>query len=281
MRDRLVYMGSTFRTVGIDPDEMGIITYDGLESCILNSQSYVNTNTISGKSGYSIKSSEEEETSFSGAYVTRFSDVEAMKETFSKLLLGEDITGGCKGKTSAVAISNAITNLAASVFGELWKLQPLSEEVKAKWIKEMNWLLSPTNYMVELVPAKQSGTNGSTFKIMMPKARADIHVNIPALLKIDSMLIEVLDSMVGTKFRYTVGNVRKESGGESVSVKSSKRWWFPYPRVPAGGISETARKKLIYQGNLVHQVFKAAKTINENVLLEMTVTKAICIFRPT
>ncbi|KAK9699096.1 hypothetical protein RND81_08G152400 [Saponaria officinalis] len=315
VRRRLVVCCTRDRNNSIDFDENEqdrIITYDGLESCILNSQSYVNTNAISGKSGYSIKSSEEEETSCSsskeacrsfdsdwvtkrgnvetnewdkletselfyggGAYVTRFSDVEAMKETFSKLLLGEDITGGCKGKTSAVAISNAITNLAASVYGELWKLEPLSEEGKAKWIKEMNWLLSPANYMVELVPAKQSGTNGSTFEIMMPKARADVHMNIPALQKIDSMLIEVLDSMVGTEFWYTEGNIRKEGGGESVSIKSSKRWWLPYPRVPAGGLSETSRKKFLSQGNLVHQVFKAAKTINENVLLEMTVPKAI------
>ncbi|KAH9617595.1 hypothetical protein KSS87_005852 [Heliosperma pusillum] len=286
-----------------------VITYDGLESCILNSQSYVNTNTVSG---YHTTSFEEEETSCSsnnnasgsfysgwitkkdkeetdawrecklespepfyarGAYATQLSDVEAMKEKFSKLLLGEDVTGGRKGKTSALAISNAITNLAASVYGELWKLEPVAEEGKAKWIKEMNWLVSPANYMVELVPAKQSGTNGSTFEIMTPKTRTDVHINIPALQKIDSMLIEVLDSMVGTEFFYAEGNSRK--GGGDGSARQSKRWWLPYPRVPPGGLSETARKKLLSQGNVVHQVFKAAKSINENVLLEMTVPKAI------
>lgn len=34
-----------------------------------------------------------------------------MKEKFSKLLLGEDMSGGGKGVCSAVALSNAITNL--------------------------------------------------------------------------------------------------------------------------------------------------------------------------
>ena len=29
----------------------------------------------------------------------------------------------------------------------------------------MDWLLSPTNYMVELVPAKQSGANGGMFEV--------------------------------------------------------------------------------------------------------------------
>lgn len=54
---------------------------------------------------------------------------------------------------------------AASVFGELWKLEPLSEERKSKWRREMDWLLSPTNHMVELVPAKQNGANGRTLEV--------------------------------------------------------------------------------------------------------------------
>ena len=35
-----------------------------------------------------------------------------MKERFAKLLLGEDMSGGGKGVSSALALSNAITNLA-------------------------------------------------------------------------------------------------------------------------------------------------------------------------
>lgn len=54
---------------------------------------------------------------------------------------------------------------AASVFGELWKLEPLPEETRAKWKQEMDWLLSPANYMVDLVPAKQSGANGRNFEV--------------------------------------------------------------------------------------------------------------------
>lgn len=84
---------------------------------------------------------------------------------------------------------------------------------------------------------------------------------------------EFLDSMVGTEFWYAEGNSRKE--GRGGSSRQSKRWWLPSPRVPAAGLSETARKKLLSQGNMVHQVFKAAKAINENVLLEMPVPKDI------
>ncbi|RWW89261.1 hypothetical protein BHE74_00001808 [Ensete ventricosum] len=40
------------------------------------------------------------------------SDMGQMKEKFAKLLLGEDMSGGGKGVSSALALSNAITNLA-------------------------------------------------------------------------------------------------------------------------------------------------------------------------
>ena len=56
---------------------------------------------------------------------------------------------------------------SATVFGELWKLEPLTEERKSKWRREMDWLISPTNYMVELVPAKQNGANGRTMEVLL------------------------------------------------------------------------------------------------------------------
>lgn len=41
----------------------------------------------------------------------KYLELEMMKERFSKLLLGEDMSGGGKGECTAVTISNAITNL--------------------------------------------------------------------------------------------------------------------------------------------------------------------------
>lgn len=38
-----------------------------------------------------------------------------MKERFAKLLLGEDMSGGGKGVSSALALSNAFTNLAGTL----------------------------------------------------------------------------------------------------------------------------------------------------------------------
>ncbi|CAL5188339.1 unnamed protein product [Lathyrus oleraceus] len=302
------------RKISIDHDQERIMTYKGLESCILNNQSYEEESRTSRGDGGITDSFDEDDSSCSSSkdafgsfsskcltmkrddeqgleewelsespqqfyvkekpsYAIQHSDIEAMKEKFSKLLLGEDVTGGTKGITTALALSNAITNLAVTVFGELWKLEPLSEERKCKWRRELDWLLSPTNYMVELVPAKQNNANGRIFEIMTPKARADIHMNLPALQKLDSMLIEALDSMVKTEFWYAEGGSQTE--GRDTSERHSKRWWLPSPQVPKTGLSDTERKRLVHQGRVVRQVFKAAKSINENVLLEMPVPTVI------
>ncbi|GKV10517.1 hypothetical protein SLEP1_g21867 [Rubroshorea leprosula] len=307
------------REISLDFDEQddlpGVTTYNGLESCIHNNQSYENESSTSRGDGCALDSLDDDFSSCSSskdafgsfsskwlpvkrdeqnldewelsespqhfyvkekpAYAAQFSvsDVETMKEKFAHLLLGEDITGGSKGVNTALALSNAIANLAASIFGELWKLEPLSEERKNKWRREMDWLLSPTNYMVELVPAKQNDANGRTLEIMTPKARADIHMNLPALQKLDSMLIETLDSMVNTEFWYEEVGSRAE--GRNKSARESKRWWLPLPQVPKAGLSDTGRKKLICRGKVVHQIFKAAKSINESVLLDMPVPAII------
>lgn len=41
--------------------------------------------------------------------------MDLMKEKFAKLLLGEDMSGRGKGVSSALALSNAITNLAGNL----------------------------------------------------------------------------------------------------------------------------------------------------------------------
>lgn len=95
-------------------------------------------------------------------------DMELMKEKFCKLLLGEDMSGGGKGVSSALALSNAITNVAASVFGEQSKLEPMSEKGKTRWKKEIDWLLSVTDYIVEFVPSQQKSKDGSNMEVIVP-----------------------------------------------------------------------------------------------------------------
>ncbi|XP_047321541.1 rop guanine nucleotide exchange factor 14-like [Impatiens glandulifera] len=298
------------KEISLDFDEQErIMTYNGLESFIINNHSYENESSTSRGEGCATDSLDEDASSCSSSnYIfgsfsshsammkrdeewevrrdspkhfrvednetNHVADLETMKEKFAKLLLGEDITGGRKGISTALALSNSITTLSASLFGELWKLEPLPEERKGRWKREMDWLLSPTNYMIELVPTKQNGANGRTFEIMTPKARADIQMNLPALRKLDSMLLETLDSMDGTEFWYEERGSRGE-GRNNRTERQSKRWWLPSPQVPSTGLSESERKRLLYHGKVVRQVFKAARSINESVLLEMPVPTLI------
>lgn len=115
------------------------------------------------------------------------------------------MSGGGKGVSSALALSNAITNLAgehihrkvikthpffcslcemlrymkkmiltfyvcktyiASVFGEQRKLEPMSEERKSRWKKEINWLLSVSDYIVEFVPSQQKSKEGTNIEVL-------------------------------------------------------------------------------------------------------------------
>ncbi|KAL5835960.1 hypothetical protein ACOSQ4_015457 [Xanthoceras sorbifolium] len=199
------------------------------------------------------------------------SDLELMKEKFSKLLLGEDMSGGGKGVSSALALSNAITNLAASIFGEQRKLEPMPPERKARWKKEISWLLSVTDHIVEFVPSQQKTKDGVNMEIMVTRQRNDLHMDIPALRKLDTMLIDCLDSFGDqNEFWYLSGNA-KESEKEN---RHDDKWWIPTAKVPPSGLSDMARKLLQSQKESVNQVLKAAMAINAQVLSEMEIPES-------
>ncbi|KAJ7549901.1 hypothetical protein O6H91_07G074000 [Diphasiastrum complanatum] len=207
---------------------------------------------------------------------TEASEVEMMKERFAKLLLGEDMSGGGKGVCTASAISNAITNLAASVFGQLWRLEPLSTERKAMWRREMEWLLSVSDYIVELIPSWQSFADGSNLEIMVSRPRSDLHINLPALRKLDTMLLETLDSFQETEFWYVDQGIAVSDKDNQISQQLSiqrqeEKWWLPTPKVPINGLSAESRKQLQYQREATSQILKAAIAINGQVLSEMEV----------
>lgn len=210
------------------------------------------------------------------------SEYEMMKERFSKLLLGEDMSGGGKGVCTALAISNAITNLSATVFGEIWRLEPLASQKKAMWSREMEWLLCVSDYIVELVPSRQQFPGGRTCEVMATRPRSDLYMNLPALKKIDAMLISMLDGFQETEFWYVDGGVivpdaevypSPTSSGRP-SVRQEEKWWLPYPKVPPKGLSEDARKRLQRCRDCTSQILKAAMAINSSVLAEMEIPSA-------
>ncbi|XP_031392240.1 rop guanine nucleotide exchange factor 3-like isoform X4 [Punica granatum] len=203
-------------------------------------------------------------------------ELELMKDRFAKLLLGEDMSGGGKGVNTAVTISNSITNLYATVFGHNHKLEPLPKEKKAMWRREMDCLLSVCDYMVETQSSLQVLQDGTPIEVMMTQTRSDICVNLPALQKLEAMLIEILDNFQDTEFWYEEQGSRSSKSVSSgsftrIELRKEEKWWVPVPCVPPGGLSEESRKNLRHKRDCANQIHKAAMSINSSILSEMEI----------
>ncbi|GMI69745.1 hypothetical protein HRI_000643800 [Hibiscus trionum] len=207
------------------------------------------------------------------------SEIELMKERFAKLLLGEDMSGSGNGVCTALAISNAITNLSATLFGQIWRLEPVPHEKKAMWRREMEWFLSVSDHIVELIPTWQTFPGGSKREVMTCRPRSDLYVNLPALRKLDNMLLEILDSFVDAEFWYVdQGILAQQADGSTPFRKALQRqeekWWLPVPRVPPGGLGENSRKELQHKRDCANQILKASMAINNITLADMEVPES-------
>uniref|UniRef100_A0A1J3EIM7 Rop guanine nucleotide exchange factor 11 n=1 Tax=Noccaea caerulescens TaxID=107243 RepID=A0A1J3EIM7_NOCCA len=196
--------------------------------------------------------------------------MEQMKEKFSKLLLGEDMSGGGKGVSSALALSNAITNLAASAFGEQRRLEPMAADRKARWKREIGWLISVADHIVEFAPTQQTNKDGSSMEVMSTRQRTDLLCNIPALKKLDAMLLDCLDKFRDQNEFYYV----KKDSPDSSEQRNDEKWWLPAVKVPPNGLSEISRRFLQSQKECVNQVLKAAMAINAQVLSEIEIPES-------
>ncbi|PKU80934.1 Rop guanine nucleotide exchange factor 1 [Dendrobium catenatum] len=207
----------------------------------------------------------------------KVSEIEMMKERFAKLLLGEDMSGCGKGVCTALAISNAITNLSATIFGQLWRLEPIPSEKKSMWRREMEWLLCISDHIVELTPSLQTFPDGSKLEVMTCRQRSDLYINLPALRKLDNMLLELLDGFRNPEFWYVDQGILASDTDGSASFRKltlpfqEEKWWLPVPRVPPGGIPDTTRKELQNNRECTNQILKAAMAINNNALAEMEI----------
>ncbi|XP_066366559.1 rop guanine nucleotide exchange factor 7-like isoform X2 [Miscanthus floridulus] len=206
----------------------------------------------------------------------RASEMEMMKERFSKLLLGEDMSGSGKGVCTALAISNAITNLCATIFGQIWRLEPMVPEKKAMWRREMDWLLCVSDHIIELVPTWQTFPDGTRLEIMTSRPRSDLYINLPALRKLDNMLLEILEGFRDAEFWYVDQGICAPDCDGSASYRRTfhrrdDKWWLPVPRVPHGGLCEATRRQVEHRRDCANQILKAAMAINSNALAEMDV----------
>ncbi|XVF23998.1 hypothetical protein REPUB_Repub13aG0088700 [Reevesia pubescens] len=239
-----------------------------------------NTSTVSKNSNVSNGNGDEHKISNEDDKFKRLgskiNEIDMMKERFAKLLLGEDMSGSGKGVCTAFAISNAITNLCATIFGQLWRLEPIPEEKKSMWKREMEWLVCVSDHIVEFKPSWQNFPDGSKLEVMTCRPRSDIFINLPALRKLDNMLLDILDSFTNTEYWYVdQGIIAPDADGSASFRKTLQRqeekWWLPLPRVPIGGLSNNLRKQLNNTRECTNQILKAAMAINSISLSEMEV----------
>ncbi|KAJ4787806.1 rop guanine nucleotide exchange factor-like protein [Rhynchospora pubera] len=196
-----------------------------------------------------------------------------MKEKFAKLLLCEDMSGsGQKGVSPALTLSNAVTNLAASVFGEVRRLEPMAPERKARWKKEIDWLLAVADHIVVLLPTKQVQKDGTFMEVMRNQQRHDLHMGIPALRKIDAMLVQYLETFKDSQeFSYLSKDSKEKNNS---TQREDDKWWLPTVKVQPGGLSADARKHIEMIRRDTNQILKLAMAINANVLTEMQIPDA-------
>ncbi|KAB1998926.1 hypothetical protein ES319_D12G124500v1 [Gossypium barbadense] len=165
---------------------------------------------------------------------------------------------------------------AATVFGQNLRLEPLNPEEKALWKREMDCLLSVCDYIVEFTPKSHNLRNGAAVEIMESRQRSDIYINLPALRKLDAMLIEILDSFQDREFWYAEqgsmsANSTRMGSFRRVVQRNDEKWWVPVPCVPSSGLTEKARKHLRHKRECANQIHKAAMSINNSVLSEMEI----------
>ncbi|XP_071911008.1 rho guanine nucleotide exchange factor 8-like isoform X2 [Coffea arabica] len=103
---------------------------------------------------------------------------------------------------------------------------------------------------------------------MVTQQRKDLLMNIPALRKLDAMLIDCLDNFKDdNEFWY----VSSDADDSEKGVQRDDKWWLPTVKVPPSGLSDASRKWLQYQKDCVNQVLKASMAINAQVLSEMEI----------
>lgn len=52
------------------------------------------------------------------------------------------------------------------MFGQLWRLEPLSPEKKSMWRREMEYILCVSDHIVELIPSWQTFPDGSKLEVL-------------------------------------------------------------------------------------------------------------------
>ena len=88
-------------------------------------------------------------------------EMDLMKEKFAKLLLGEDMSGSGKGVPSALALSNAVTNLAGDDLLEYVVLVSCCRDRETCSLQRPRTVFLPCTRSLCVRRAEEAGAHGS------------------------------------------------------------------------------------------------------------------------
>jgi hypothetical protein len=195
-------------------------------------------------------------------------ELKQLKDFMSKLVLGGDFSGGSGGDHPALTVSHAITNLAVASFGSMHRLEPMPQAAKARWLKEIEWLLLPVQHIVIMRPIAKVLPDGSHVEVMQQQQREDIARMLPALRGIDERLTMI-------QARFTSGDLevawhKQDKGSSSSSGKkpAGEAWWQDMPVVETP-VSESFANSILKCLSVAERAQKEARSINDGVIISM------------
>ncbi|KAI3764859.1 hypothetical protein L2E82_14876 [Cichorium intybus] len=101
------------------------------------------------------------------------------------------ISGDIQPSAAPPMVVRVLKFETSTLFGQIWRLQPLRPEKKSLWRREMEWLLCVSDYIVELIPSCPTYPDGSKLEVVTSRPRSDLYVNLPTLRKLDNMLLMI------------------------------------------------------------------------------------------
>ncbi|KAF8759187.1 hypothetical protein HU200_010215 [Digitaria exilis] len=169
--------------------------------------------------------------------------------------------------SSKVAAPSRLSQSASKM--SMKKLQQVVDEMS---MEDEEMELMKEKYTKLLLGEDMSGSGkGVCTAVMATSPRSDILMNLPALEKLETMLLGILDSFDKREFWYA--DQRNQSFNESKKSfqRSEDKWWLPEPCVPDSGLSDRMHRELQQKRDQASQIHKMAMEINSGILSEMQV----------
>ena len=180
-----------------------------------------------------------------------------------------DCVSFCPGQIGNPEGLQAITNLAAGVFSEMKRLQPVEPKTHSKWKRELEWLLLPLSQIVVLEPGHHLLSNGNRVSVMKQALREDVRLHLPRLRACDDDLLRVMS-------RFSAAEIDVEWNEQALAVGKVGRWWMEQPTFLSMPLDARTVAAVIECVSCVVEALKMVRSINNDIVRRMIVPDSYC-----